>query len=117
MLQIWGILLFNGVMMLLHFRNIFRMRQISSNPNLEEYVTDIISSNTSNLSILNKFYKNELLPIHNDLIETFKNILYEFIFRETHRTLDDLDTICSELITESGKILKADLIKRQKLLG
>ena len=35
MLQIWGILLFNGVMMLLHFRNIFRMRQISSNPNLQ----------------------------------------------------------------------------------
>ena len=35
MLQIWGILCFNGVMMLLHFRNIFRMRQISSNPNLQ----------------------------------------------------------------------------------
>ena len=34
MLQIWGILLFNGVMMVLHFRNIFRMRQISSNSNL-----------------------------------------------------------------------------------
>ena len=32
MMQIWGILIFNGVMMLLHFRNIFRMRQISNHP-------------------------------------------------------------------------------------
>tara|TARA_Y100000780_G_C13626774_1_gene394782 strand:+ start:774 stop:1055 length:282 start_codon:yes stop_codon:yes gene_type:complete len=32
MMQIWGILIFNGVMMLLHFRNIFRMREISSLP-------------------------------------------------------------------------------------
>ena len=32
MMQIWGILIFNGVMMVLHFRNIFRMREISSLP-------------------------------------------------------------------------------------
>ena len=32
MMQIWGILIFNGVMMLLHFRNIFRMRQIPNHP-------------------------------------------------------------------------------------
>ena len=95
---------------------LFENNIISSNPNIED-VSNIINLNTNNLSILNRFYKNELLPIHNDLIEIFKNILYEFIFRAIHKTLDDLDNICSELITESGKILKIDLIKRQKLLG
>ena len=32
MMQIWGILIFNGIMMVLHFRNIFRMRQIPNLP-------------------------------------------------------------------------------------
>ena len=52
----------------------------------------------------------------NDFIEIFKNILYEFLFRNTYKTLYNLDTICSKLIEQTKEILNEDLKKREKLL-
>ena len=53
----------------------------------------------------------------NDFIEIFKNMLYEFLFRNTYKTLYNLDEICSKIIDETKDILNDDLIKRQKLLS
>ncbi len=68
-------------------------------------------NDSSKESVKNYQYKKTKVTI------VFKDIIYEWIYRNKYKTFDSIDNICKDIIQETKKILQNDFKKRNKFFN